>query len=82
MSLIKCAFVSMWDDGSQIVTDCIYDNETGSVSAEMSDADPDASLEREYITLEGEEIDVCTTCHEFIMKTNECSNIECESNHA
>jgi len=92
--MIKCTYTSVWDNGTVIVTKAEYDPETGEVTAETSDSDPgDAALEREYILLHnGDEIDVCTTCHEYTTRKvvgdradqsygeyDECRNPECES---
>ena len=69
-NLVKCTFTSLWDDNSEITTPATYDLTTGEVSAESSNADPKASLVKEYITLPcGEEIEICRTCHEFVLKT-------------
>lgn len=89
---IKCSFTSVWDDAT-ITTPATYYPSTGEVSAECSDAAPEGSLEREYITLpEEEEFGVCTTCHSYVLKTvvgdradmsygeyQECSDPDCES---
>lgn len=92
---IKCEFTSDWSDGTSITTPCIYDPKTGEVTPESSNTDPSGSLEREHITLpDGDEKDVCTTCHEYVMKSvmnpgttkhdlveeQVCSNPDCESN--
>ena len=69
-SEIKCTFTSVWDDGSEITTPCTYNPETGEVNPESSNADPDGCLEREYIILpDEEELEVCTSCHEYVLKT-------------
>ena len=89
---IKGHFVSEWTNGT-IKTDCELDTETGELFPETVDANDLGSLEREYFeTPDGDELPVCSTCHEFIMKTamlpavgksliegNECSNLDCDS---
>jgi len=90
----KCGFTNVWDDGSQITTACDYDPVTGEVTPQMSKAIPKGSCVREYITLypSGEEIDVCRTCHEYILRTEleegigrqllevkHCTNPDCPS---
>jgi hypothetical protein len=96
---INCTFTSIWTGGTQITTPCIYFPKTGEVSPVSVDADPKGQLKREYITVstdplgnDEEEIEVCMTCHGFVMKAamnpgighdlNEervCSDPECES---
>jgi hypothetical protein len=90
---INCTFTSLWTGGAQIVTPCIYFPKTGEVSPVSVDANPVGQLKREYITLpDGDEKEVCMTCHGFVMKAamnpgighdlNEeqvCSDLECES---
>lgn len=93
MKKIKCDFTSVWDDGSEIVTSCVYNPKTGEVDAEVTNKNPDGGLSREYITLpDGEEKEVCKFCHCFVLKTvvddkadlsfgesEECSDADCES---
>jgi hypothetical protein len=92
---IPCTFTSVWDNGAEITTDAVYDPSTGKAEAEDSDSDPGSScLVREYITLEGmyveskegTEIEVCTTCHEYVLDPltvrngiKQCRNSNCES---
>lgn len=67
---MKVKFNSVWDSCT-ITTDAEYFPETGEVYSETSDSLPgkDATLEREYIELpNGDEIEVCTTCHEYTMR--------------
>lgn len=91
MSVIKGKFVSEWDYGT-VETAGTLDMKTGEITTESVEA-KDGVLEREYFEgQDGEEYEVCSTCHEFIMKTeiNEgvgkqlhedrvCSNPDCES---
>jgi len=84
----------MWDDGSVVVTPATYDPETGEVTAESADVDPEGCLEREFITLKDEEeIEVCPDCHSYTMKTvvgdradlsygemQVCRDSDCDSN--
>ena len=93
--IITGVFVSVWSDGSEIRTPGALNLSTGEVNATMSDTDPDGSLVREYFKdKDGEEYEVCTTCHEYILKTainpgighdlNEeqvCSNPDCNSHN-
>jgi hypothetical protein len=98
--LIKCEFTSVWSGGEIVTTPCTYNPKTGEVSSDTSNVNVSGSLVREYITLnEGpkdeyeEEKDVCTTCHDYVMKTvigdrsdesfgeyDVCSDPDCESN--
>jgi len=76
---IKVTFTTTWGDGSMITTPATYDPETGKVTAETADVDPDGCLISQYITLpDGEEIFVCDTCHEYTLKgpegARECRN--------
>lgn len=90
---IKGHFVSQWENGI-IKTNCELDTKTGELFPETVDAPNDlGSLEKEYFeTPDGDELPVCPTCHEFILKTamlpavgksliegNECSNLDCDS---
>jgi hypothetical protein len=98
--MVKCTFVSVWDDGNEIRTSATYNPKTGSVDAKTTDDVQDLDhLDREFIVLnEGtdqeEELEVCTTCHEYVMKPvmvessgdrhslvedKECSDPDCES---
>ena len=100
---IKCTFTSIWDDGTTVTTPCTYDPKTGEVTPELSNAHPKGSLTREFITLpsawdngddpDGDELEVCDTCHEYVLKTvvgdradksygemQVCSNPDCENN--
>jgi hypothetical protein len=91
---IKCTFTSVWDDGSNITTPCLYDPKTGEVTPETCEIDPKGNLTREYITIPGgEELEVCTDCHGYVMKpfmdegigkqlfeNKCCSDPDCESN--
>lgn len=82
--MIKCTFTSVWDDGSQIMTPCKYDAKTGEIFPETTDFCPKGSLVREYITLpDGSDLEVCTVCHEFVMKKvmgiPVCSDPNCDS---
>ena len=92
---MQVKFTSVWDNNAEITTDAKYNPKTGEITAETSDSDPgkDAYLEREYIELpDGDEIEVCTTCHEYTMRTimasgqghsydeeQVCRNPDCES---
>lgn len=93
-NIIYCEFVSVWSDESEIITPAEYNKKTGEVTVTAtSNADPNGSLEREYIVFpDGDEKEVCTTCHGYTMKSemnpgvghdlNEeqvCSNPDCES---
>jgi hypothetical protein len=65
---IICTYTAVWSDMS-IETDCTYDPATGEVTPEMSNAQPEGCLEREYIILpDGDELNVCTTCHSYVTK--------------
>jgi hypothetical protein len=92
MSEIKCSFTSVWTDGL-VTTPCVFNSETGQVDPEVGTGPlPKGSLEREFITLpDGDEREVCPTCHEYILKTvmgdradrsygeiKVCSNPNCE----
>lgn len=69
MSEIKCSFTSSWTESS-ITTPCVLNSETGEVQPEISPVPPIGSLEKEFITLQnGDEREVCPTCHEYILKT-------------
>ena len=93
---MEVTFTSLWNSGTEINTTAEFDPETGEVTPDTSDSLPgdDDILDREYITLpDGEELEVCTYCHEYTMKvevgdnadlsygeSNVCRNPDCESN--
>lgn len=77
-------FTSVWGDGTEIVTNCTYNLQTGEVVAEVSDSLPesDATLEEEYIdvVMNGKSVrkEVCPECHSYVMKNNsrnDCGHI-------
>ena len=89
--LITCEFTSIWDDGSEITTPCTYDPKTGEVFPKSSKSAPEGCMVREYITLPDEELEVCTNCHGYVLKSvigdradlsygeyTECPNPDCE----
>ena len=94
---MKVKFTSVWDNDAEITTDAEYDSEGGEITVDTSDSDPgkDACLVREYITLpDGDEIEVCDTCHEYTMhgimtsgqghsynEVQVCRNPDCESHY-
>jgi hypothetical protein len=57
--LIKATYVSVWDGGIEISTECFYNPDTNDVTdIESSDVDGVEFLEREYIILpDGTEIE-------------------------
>lgn len=89
---IKGQFVSVWEEGV-VQTHCELDPSTGEVFPDSVDTVDLGTLEREYFeTKDGDELEVCPTCHGYILKTvmnpgighdlneeNECSDPECES---
>lgn len=92
MSIVKCKFTSVWDDGSVVTTPCTYDTSSGQVDPEVSNGPiPTGLLVREYITLDdGDELEVCHDCHEYVLRTvmeegvgkhlhevKECPNPDC-----
>lgn len=91
---IKGQFVSVWEEGT-VSTSCKLDPSTGEVFPESVDTVDLGSLEREYFQArDGEELEVCNTCHGFILKTamnpgighdlneeEECSDPDCESHN-
>lgn len=89
---IKCEFTSVWDDGSVVTTPCVYNENTGYCYPEVSKGPfPTGMVVEEYITLKnGQQIQVCPDCHEYVMKTvigdrddlsygeyQECSDPDC-----
>jgi hypothetical protein len=93
--IIKGTFVSVWDGGEEVRTPAELNTKTGEVTTESVDVeglDLDI-LDREYFeTSDGDELEVCTDCHEYILKTvmkegigktlNEvhvCSNPDCDN---
>ena len=77
--LVPCTFTSVWDNGTEITTKATYDPRTGWVEAETSDDNPGSNaLVREFISTGKIELDVCTTCHEYVV-VGKCQNPDCES---
>jgi hypothetical protein len=86
-------FTSVWDDGSEITTPAALNLKTGELEVTQSKKSPKGSLEREYFEdKDGEEYEVCDTCHSYIMKAvmnpgmghdlneeQECSDPDCDS---
>jgi len=93
MAIIKGSFVSVWEKGT-VQTEGTLDTETGAVTAKSVDTGDLGSLEREYFEdKDGNEYEVCTECHSYILKSEMnpdkvgnglhedkvCSNPDCES---
>jgi len=68
--MVRCTFTSEWSDGSVVATPCSYRPATGEVTPNISKGPiPTGSLKAEFITLmDGTEIKVCRTCHDFVLK--------------
>ncbi|MCX5884306.1 MAG: hypothetical protein NT096_00075 [Proteobacteria bacterium] len=92
MTILTGSFVSVWDEGT-VQTQGTLNTKTGEVTAKFVNVPDLGSLKREYFEDEAEDIyEVCTECHEYILKSemnpgighdlNEeqvCSNKDCES---
>jgi hypothetical protein len=80
MSIVKGFFVSQWE-GGLVKTSCDLDTATGELSTETVEVPNDLGcLESEHFeSLDGEEIPVCSTCHEFIIEDGQCLNVDCDS---
>lgn len=74
MAIKSGVFTSVWSDGTEIVTNCTYNPQTGEVVAEVTETLPSkgAQLEEEYIdvVLNGKSIrkEVCAVCHNYTMQ--------------
>lgn len=71
MSKIKCQFVSVWDGSTSLNSDAIYDpdDKTFEVIGTVA-VDGVELLDREYLEMpDGDELEVCTQCHERILET-------------
>ena len=95
MSIKKGQFVSVWEQGT-ISTYGEYNEETGELlNVQTVDTEDLGYLKREYFKdRAGNEYEVCSTCHSFILKTKMnpdqvgkglsedqvCSNPDCETN--
>jgi hypothetical protein len=85
-SIVKCLFVSEWDNGCRIESFCHYNPDTGEVVAESSNSDPGShtSLYREYILINDNALNskimgVCMNCHSYVINSSgKCPNKECE----
>jgi hypothetical protein len=93
MNLINGQFISVWSN-STVQTAGTLNPVTGEVTAVMANVGNNlGDLEREYFEPKNaEEVDVCRTCHEYILKTEmvpgigktleevkRCSNPDCPS---
>ena len=67
---VKCVFVSVWDGDVTLRSRAIYHKDDRSIEVlETHDVDGLETLDREYIVLpDGDELEVCTTCHEYVLK--------------
>jgi len=72
-------FVSIWEEGS-VRTPATLNEETGEVTTESVDVDGmEHLLEEWFEDEEGEEHDICSTCHEYLIKGNGvCMNPNCK----
>lgn len=90
---MKAKFVSIWDDGIEIRSNCEYDKTTGEIYCiEVADLTEVKLLKREYIDFNGEEIEVCQECHTYtihpvvdrsttvVIEHPECRNPNCTPN--
>ena len=91
-TILQGSFVSVWDEGT-VQTQGTLNTKTGEVTAKFVNVPDLGSLKREYFEDETEDTyEVCTECHEYILKSemnpgighdlNEervCSNKDCES---
>lgn len=77
--IVKCKFVSVWDDATEIMTDAELDTETGEImNIETKDVEDIEVLTDEYILAEpvwneieqewnGIYIKVCQDCHDHVI---------------
>jgi hypothetical protein len=91
---MKGTFHSVWSCGATVSTPATLNKKSGEVCTEPVNIDPKGALVREYFeTPDGDELEVCMTCHSYIRKTvmnpgmghdlneeTECSDPDCESN--
>ena len=88
----KGNFRSVWDEGI-IITPATLDTETGYVDAKSVESNFDHLIDEHFESEDGDEFEVCDTCHEYILKTvmvdgigscldeiQVCSNPECDNN--
>jgi hypothetical protein len=92
MTILKGSFVSVWEEGT-VQTEGTLDTKDGSITCKSVESDDLGCLEREYFEdQDGDTYEVCTECHEYILKTamnpgmghdlneeQECSNPDCDS---
>ena len=90
---MKGTFVSLLDNGIVISTLAELNEKTGEITTEPTEVNEIDILESEYFVNEnGEEFEVCNTCHNYILKTvmkegigktlfeaHVCSNPDCEN---
>lgn len=92
MKKTSCELVTIWDGGTEIRTKAQFIQATGEViPLESTSVEGVNVLEHEYIEFEdGEALDVCRTCHEYVLnnvmigktsleEVRECTNPECEN---
>lgn len=67
----RCTFVSVWDDRIELHSKAVYDSKHESVEVlEIHEVDGLDILVEEYIEFPDKStLDVCTQCHEGILKT-------------
>jgi len=85
MTILKGSFISVWNDGT-IQTEGTLDTKDGSITCDSVDTQDYGILEREFFEdKDGNEYEVCMTCHSYILKTamvpeeQVCSDPDCES---
>lgn len=67
--IIKGSFISVWEQGT-IQTEGTLNTDTGEVTCNSVESEDLGCLEREYFEDKaGKEYEVCTECHEYILKT-------------
>jgi hypothetical protein len=67
--ILKGSFVSVWEQGI-VQTEGTLNTDTGEVTCNSVESENLGSLEREYFEdKDGNEYEVCPTCHEYILKT-------------
>ena len=90
---LKGSFYSVWEHGT-VQTEGSLNTDTGEVTCNSVESEDLGSLEREYFEdKEGNDYEVCMTCHEYILKTvmnpdivgkglsevKVCPNLNCDS---
>ena len=72
--MISGTFTSVWDDGEEVVTRAILNDETGEITADASDDvnELDILVSEHFTSDDGTTYEVCPVCHYHIIGATKC----------